>query len=117
VYCRPDNCFQLRLYGYRKSTTGKEEEDKKKAQGQDVTTANAVLTDEMEEVVFIVNADGTVKKVPIRTDIQDNEYIEVMSGLKEGDMVVSAPYNTISKTLKDGMKVQVVAKDKVYETK
>lgn len=95
----------------------KEEEDKKKAQGQDVTTSTAVLTDEMQEVVFIVNADGTVKKVPIRTDIQDNEYIEVQSGLKEGDMVVSAPYNTISKTLKDGMKVQVVPKDKVYETK
>ena len=95
----------------------KEEEDKKKAQGQDVTTNNAVLTDEMQEVVFIVSADGTVKKIPIRTDIQDNEFIEVLSGLKEGDMVVSAPYNTISKTLKDGMKVQIVAKDKVYETK
>jgi HlyD family secretion protein len=32
-------------------------------------------------------------------------------------MVVSAPYNTISKTLKDGLKVKVVPKDKVYEEK
>ena len=96
----------------------KEEQDKKKAQGQDVTTPNnAVLTDEMEEVVFVIQADGTVKKVAIRTNIQDNEYIEVMSGLKEGDEVVSAPYNTISKTLKDGMKVLVVPKDKVYDEK
>lgn len=95
----------------------KEEEDKKKAQGQEVTTSNAVVTDEMEEVVFVMQADGTVKKVAIRTNIQDNEYIEVMSGLKEGDEVVSAPYNTISKTLKDGMKVMVVPKDKVYEEK
>jgi HlyD family secretion protein len=37
--------------------------------------------------------------------------------LKEGDEVVSAPYNTISKTLKDGMKVSVVPKDKVYDEK
>lgn len=96
----------------------KEEADKKKAQGQEVTTNNnAVMTDEMEEVVFIVQKDGTVKKVAIRTNIQDNEYIEVMSGLKEGDEVVSAPYNTISKTLKDGMKVTVVPKDKVYDEK
>lgn len=96
----------------------KEEEDKKKAQGQETTTAaNAVMTDEMEEVVFIMQKDGTVKKVAIRTSIQDNEYFEVISGLKEGDEVVSAPYNTISKTLKDGMKVTVVAKDKVYEEK
>ncbi len=95
----------------------KEADDKKKAQGQEVSTDNAVMTDDMQEVVFIVSADGTVKKVPIRTNIQDNEYIEVMSGIKEGDMVVCAPYNTISKILKDGLKVQVVAKDKVYEEK
>lgn len=99
-------------------TKAKEEEDKKKAQGQDVTaTNNAILTEEMEEVVFVIQADGTVKKVAIRTNIQDNEYIEVMSGLKEGDEVVSAPYNTISKTLKDGMKVLVVPKEKVYDEK
>ena len=98
-------------------TKAKEADDKKKAQGQEVATDNAVMTDDMEEVVFIVLADGTVKKVPIRTNIQDNEYIEVMSGIKEGDMVISAPYNTISKILKDGLKVQVVAKDKVYEEK
>ncbi|TWI83410.1 HlyD family secretion protein [Lacibacter cauensis] len=96
----------------------KEEEDKKKAQGQETTTAaNAVLTDEMEEVVFIMQKDGTVKKVAIKTNIQDNEYIEVLSGIKEGDEVISAPYNTISKTLKDGMKVTVVPKDKVYDGK
>jgi HlyD family secretion protein len=99
-------------------TKAKEEEDKKKAQGQDASaTENAVMTDEMEEVVFIIQKDGTVKKVAIRTNIQDNEYIEVMSGIKEGDEVISAPYNTISKTLKDGMKVKVVPKDKVYEDK
>ncbi|MBX9781827.1 MAG: efflux RND transporter periplasmic adaptor subunit [Chitinophagaceae bacterium] len=95
----------------------KEEADKKKAQGQEVSTDNAVLNDDMEEVVFVLGADGKVKKVPVRTDIQDNEYIEVLGGIKEGDQVVSAPYNTISKTLKDGMKVLVVAKEKVYENK
>lgn len=96
----------------------KEEADKKKAQGQETTAANnAVVSDEMEEVVFVIQKDGTVKKVAIRTNIQDNEYIEVLSGIKEGDEVVSAPYNTISKTLKDGMKVMVVPKEKVYDAK
>ncbi len=95
----------------------KEDQDKKKAQGQDVSTATAILAEDMQEVVFVVGADGVVKKIVVRTDIQDNEYIEVLSGVKEGDQVVSAPYNTISKLLKDGMKVLVVAKEKVYETK
>ena len=98
-------------------TKAKAEQDKKKAQGQEATKDNALLTEDMEEVVFVMKPDGTVKKVAIRTNIQDNEYIEVMGGLKEGDEVISAPYNTISKTLKDGMKVKVVPKDKVYEDK
>jgi HlyD family secretion protein len=95
----------------------KEEQDKKKAKGEEASADNTTDVENLIEVVFIVQADGTVKKVPIRTDIQDNEYIEVLSGVKEGDQVVSAPYNTISKLLKDGMKVTVVAKEKVYDSK
>jgi len=98
-------------------TKAKEEADKKRAQGQEVSANNAILTEDMEEVVFVLGADGKVRKVPVRTDIQDNEYIEVLSGVKEGDQVVSAPYNTISKLLKDDMKVIVVPKEKVYEAK
>ena len=95
----------------------KEEADKKKAAGEEVSTNNAILAEDMEEVVFVVGADGKVKKVAVRTDIQDNEYIEVLGGVKEGEQVVSAPYNTISKLLKSEMKVIVVPKEKVYETK
>ncbi len=53
----------------------------------------------------------------MRTDIQDINYIEVLSGLKEGDQVVTGPYNVVSKILKDGMKVTVVDKDKLFEVK
>jgi HlyD family secretion protein len=98
-------------------TKAKEEADKKKAAGEEVSNSGDVLAEDMEEVVFVVGADGKVKKVAVRTDIQDNEYIEVLSGLKEGDQVVSAPYNTISKILKDDMKVLVVPKEKVYDVK
>ncbi len=95
----------------------KEEADKKKAQGQEESTENALVDDEMEEVVFILDPEGKVKKAPIKTSIQDNEYIEVVSGIKEGDQVISAPYNTINKILKNGMKVKVVTKEKLYESK
>jgi HlyD family secretion protein len=71
----------------------------------------------LEEVVFVVNQDGIVRKAVISTSIQDNEYIEVLSGVKIGEKVVSAPYNTISKLLKNGDKVKVVSKDEVYENK
>jgi HlyD family secretion protein len=71
---------------------------------------------DLEEVAFILQPDGKVKKVNVRTDIQDINHIEVMSGLKEGDQVITGPYSTVSKTLTDGMKVKVVEKDKLFET-
>jgi HlyD family secretion protein len=74
------------------------------------------LTD-LDEVVFVLQPDKKVKKVVVKTDIQDINNIEITSGLKEGDMVITGPYGTISKILKDGAVVNVVDKDKLFDTK
>jgi len=58
-----------------------------------------------------------VKKVVVKTGIQDINNIEITEGLKAGDEIVVGPYNVISKTLKNGTKVKVVPKDKLYEVK
>jgi HlyD family secretion protein len=74
-------------------------------------------TDEdLNEVVFVLQKDNKVKMVKVKTDIQDLNYIEV-SGLKVGDEVITGPYSTVSKLLKDGTLVKVVAKDKLFEEK
>jgi len=75
-------------------------------------TASADLA---KEYVFIYNA-GTVKQTLVTTGIQDDTYIQILSGLKAGDEVVSAPYPAISKTLKDKDLVQKVDKDKLFKT-
>lgn len=93
----------------------REEADKKKETG-DETAASTDIND-LEEVVFVVDVNGVVRKAVISTSIQDNEYIEVLSGLKVGEKVVSAPYNTISKILKNGDKVKIVSKDEIYDLK
>ncbi|MGE5108227.1 MAG: efflux RND transporter periplasmic adaptor subunit, partial [Sphingobacteriales bacterium] len=94
----------------------KERKEKEKAEGNE-TDSKVVNADDLDVVVFVYQQDGTVKKAKIKTGIQDNEYIEVPEGLKEGDEVVSGPYNAIAKTLKDKDKVKVVPKDKLYEIK
>ena len=68
-------------------------------------------------MAFILKPDATVEKVKVRTDIQDLTYIELLSGLKEGDQVITGPYNTVNKILKNGMKVKVVDKEQLFETK
>jgi HlyD family secretion protein len=51
----------------------------------------------------------------VKTGIQDINNIEILSGLKDGDQVVTAPYNAVTKTLRTGTKVKVVSKDKLFE--
>lgn len=73
--------------------------------------------DGLQEVVFVLQKDNTVKKVRVKTAIQDLNNIEVLNGLKEGDMVITGPYSIVSKTLKQGNLVTVVAKEKLFEEK
>jgi HlyD family secretion protein len=67
----------------------------------------------VKEYVFVYNA-GKVKQVLVTTGIQDDSYIQILSGLKSGDEVVSAPFATITKTLADNMMVEKVDKSKLF---
>ncbi|MEY4051304.1 MAG: HlyD family efflux transporter periplasmic adaptor subunit [Chitinophagia bacterium] len=77
---------------------------------------NGTKDDELSEVVFVLGKDNKVKMVKVKTDIQDLNYIEII-GLKVGEEVITGPYSIVSKTLKDGMIVKVVTKDKLFEEK
>ena len=49
----------------------------------DVKTVRIAAGD-LDEVVFLLQPDKTVKQVSVKTDIQDINYIEIVSGLKLG---------------------------------
>jgi HlyD family secretion protein len=57
-------------------------------------------------VVFVRDGDK-VKLQKVETGIADNTMIEIKSGLKSGDEVVSGSYAAISRLLKDGAKIKV----------
>jgi HlyD family secretion protein len=65
------------------------------------------------ECVFILR-DGIAKKADVKTGIQDNTYIQIISGLKDGDEIITAPYSAVSKLLKDGDKVTKVDKKDLF---
>jgi HlyD family secretion protein len=67
----------------------------------------------VKEYVFVYKA-GKVKQVQVTTGIQDDTYIQVLSGLKSGDEVISAPFATITKLLTDNMMVEKVDKSKLF---
>ncbi len=113
----PINSVTTREKGSDKAVnSGKSSFDKKPDENADAP-ASVSASDDLEEVVYIMQPDSKVKKVVVKTDIQDINFIEVTSGLKEGDEVVTGPYSIVSKTLKDGTKVKVTPKDKLFEKK
>ncbi len=88
--------------------------EKKPVDGVALKTTNA---DDLDVLVFILNADGTVRKAKVKTSIQDINNIEVTEGLTENDMVITGPYDIVSKTLKEKDKVKVVDKKELFTQK
>jgi len=73
---------------------------------------------DIRQVVFVYDAKTkTVVLRDVKTGIQDNQYIQITSGLREGDQVVTAPYGAIARTLKDKTRVTITDKEKLFEAK
>lgn len=70
----------------------------------------------LQRVVFLRNGD-TVKMVPVETGIADTTHMEIRSGVKEGDEIVTGPFSVVTRVLKDGDKVRVDAPKKPAEKK
>lgn len=72
-----------------------EDEDEKKT---------APKSDKKLECVFVKVGDKAKIRI-IKTGIQDDTNIEVLTGLKKGDVVITGPFSTVSKELNSGDKV------------
>ena len=66
----------------------------------------APKSDKKFECVFVKVGDKAKIRV-IKTGIQDDTNIEVLTGLKKGDVVITGPYSTVSKDLNSGDKVKI----------
>lgn len=101
------------------SVTTREEKDLKEKDADYAKAAKATKTEAdgkkaVTEIVFVVDK-GKVMAKEVKTGIQDASYIEIESGLNEGDEVVKAPFKLISKTLKAGDMVKVVDEKDLFK--
>ncbi len=81
------------------------------------TETKELSADDLDVVVFVKGKDGQVRKMKVTTGIQDINYIEITSGLNEGDEVITGPYNVVSKELKDSIQIKIVDKKALIEEK
>jgi HlyD family secretion protein len=71
---------------------------------------------DIRTIVFITDGKYALAK-DVKTGIQDNSYIEILSGIALNDRVISSPFSAISKKLSDSTQVEVVKKEVLFKIK
>ena len=76
--------------------------------------ATSVKKREKFECVFVKNGEEAKLKV-VTTGVQDDSSIEILTGLEDGDEIITGPYTLVTKLLKSGDKIEVKGeKDNEY---
>ncbi|MCX6255923.1 MAG: efflux RND transporter periplasmic adaptor subunit [Bacteroidia bacterium] len=79
-------------------------------------TAGTPSDQDIRTIVFITNGKYALAK-DVKTGIQDNTYIEILSGVAVNDRVISAPFSAISKKLSDSTLIEIVKKEELFKVK
>lgn len=88
------------------TTTANEDDENYRLSSRKVQGAGS--SNKPKSIVWILNG-STVEARQVETGISDNGFIEITSGVRNGETVVSSPYQAISKQLKQG--AQVIVED------
>jgi HlyD family secretion protein len=79
-------------------------------EGEDIADAEKRFTadeDGFVEIVFVIEGEGTAVARQVKTGIQSDDMIEIVSGIDIGDQVITGSYRAISADLKNGQTVSV----------
>ena len=103
----------------RADSTGRtksEREKREETQGKDEDDSQVnTKPEQVDEYVFLY-ANGKAKLQKVTTGIQDNTYIQILTGLQKGDEVITAPYRAVSKTLKNDDEVEKVPLEELFKS-
>jgi HlyD family secretion protein len=81
-------------------------QERERQTGDSSTELEKQSVKQLQRVVFRKKGDK-VELVPVQTGIADNNYMEIKSGVRPDDEIVSGPYSALSKDLKEGSRVKI----------
>jgi HlyD family secretion protein len=79
-------------------------------------TTASVAGEGLRTIVFVTDGKYAIAK-DVKTGIQDNNYIEIVSGIATEERVISAPFSAISKKLSDSTLIEILKKDLLFKEK
>jgi HlyD family secretion protein len=89
-------------------------EDGPPAPEPDGTAAKKATREPMQKVIFVVE-DGKARVRRVETGLASENDIELVSGVKEGEVIVEGPYKLLSRDLADGKAVKTDKPEKEME--
>lgn len=92
--------------GEKKGALAADKSEKKAAKDSSDSDGMSIPKENLQKVVFKV-VDGKAKMVEVKTGISDDSHIQIISGVKVGDQIVTGSYRILSKELSDGDPVRV----------
>lgn len=78
--------------------------------------ASGKTDDDLRTLVFITDGKYAIAR-DVKTGIQDNNYIEITSGIQDSDRIISAPFSAISKKLSDSTLIEILKKEELFKIK
>jgi len=79
-------------------------------------TSSAKSDDEIRTLVFITDGKYALGR-DVKTGIQDNSYIEILSGVEINDRIITAPFSAISKKLSDSTQIEILKTEELIKEK
>jgi len=93
---------------------GKEKKDDAPPPEASTTAARKPSREPLQKVVFVVE-DGKARVRRVETGLASENDIELVSGVKEGEVIVEGPYKLLSRDLADGKPVKTEKPEKGKE--
>jgi HlyD family secretion protein len=88
---------------------GKSDNANDKAKSQETKP----VKDQIFTLVFVVDGNKAVVRI-VEIGIQDDEFIEIISGLEDGEEIIIGPYDQVSRKLTNGAEITVTDKEDFY---
>ena len=83
-------------------TTREDKKDIDKTAPEKTTETTTSSAEIVKTYIFATTAADTVRMIEVKTGIQDDEFIQILSGLKDGEEIVSGPYDAVARKLESG---------------
>lgn len=105
-------CVPIQSVTTRLPKSAQEKEAKSKAEKADAKETYSVAAKKKDEpakpieVIFQRTAE-TVKQVPVKRGISDDNFVEIIEGVTEGAEVISGGFKAINRELEDGKQIKV----------